>query len=492
MSIRHDFPKATVQRRTKATTKVAPTSFLIAFLIALTACQPVEAHLTATSPVTGTAATRTATTPEATSTPDVASKIGVKEDALKGLQIQVWHPWFGVEANLFQSQVDDFNKTNSWGIQIQAASQLNYNELLQNVGTSLLSSNNPQLAVGLPEYALYWNSPDGSVVDLTSYVNDPRYGLSDGVVKDIPSVFWKQDEAGSERLGIPAERSARFLVYNESWARELGFHAAPVTAEEFRQQACAAHATMLKDKPKTNDAMGGWLVDTQTTTALSWMSAFGGGVSNGNGYRFLTPNNVDAFIFLKQLYNDQCAWTISDPTGTYDAFATRKALFSTASLEELTDQARAFGAANNADEWTVLTYPGFDQSGLTIYGSSYIMLRSSPEKQLAAWLFMRWMLSPENQAKWVEALGLFPLRASSLDMLKDYGNSHPQWKTAVGLLPNAQTQPQAASWHKVQIMLSDGFAYMFRTGLDNLPAFASNQPAAVLSQMDTLTRELTK
>ena len=195
---------------------------------------------------------------------------------------------------------------------------------------------------------------------------------------------------------------------------------------------------------------------------------------------------------MKQLYDDQCAWTISDPSGVYEAFATRKALFSTASLEELSTQSRAFGAANNIDDWTVLSFPGSIQSGLTIYGSSYIMLKSSPEKQLAAWLFMRWMLSPEHQAKWVEALGLFPLRASSMDLLKDYSFTHPQWKAALGLLPNAQTQPQAASWHKVQIMLGDGFAYMFRTGLDNLPAFASNQPAAVLSQMDTLVRELAK
>ena len=491
MNSRRDFPKAIAQSWITVTTKVVTTGFVIMFLIALAACQPAENHLTAT-PSAQEETTPEVVTPQATSTPDVASKLGVKEEALKGLQIQVWHPWFGVEANLFQSQVDDFNKTNQWGIQIQAVSQLDYNELLQKVETSIPSSEAPQLAVGLPEYELLWNIPDGTVVDLTGYVNDPRYGLSDDIVKDIPTVFWKQDEVGGERLGIPAERSARFLLYNESWARELGYASAPVSADEFRQQACTAHTTMLKDKSKANDAMGGWLVDTQPTTALSWLTAFGGGVMNGNGYRFLTPSNVDAFIFLKQLYDDQCAWAIPDPSGIYDAFATRQALFSTASLEELSDQSRAFGAANSPDDWTVLTFPGSVQTGLTIYGSSYIMLKSTPEKQLASWLFMRWMLSPENQAKWVEALGLFPLRASSMDMLKDYSNSHPQWKAALALLPNAQIQPQLVSWRKVQIMLGDGFSYMFRTGLDNLPAFASNQPAAVLSQMDTLTRELTK
>ena len=86
------------------------------------------------------------------------------------------------------------------------------------------------------------------MVDLTDYVNDPKYGLSDGDIKDIPSIFWDQDEVGGKRLGMPAERSARFLLYNASWARELRFNSAPVTTDDFQKQACAAHAVMLKTK----------------------------------------------------------------------------------------------------------------------------------------------------------------------------------------------------------------------------------------------------
>jgi len=453
--------------------------FSILFLFSLAACQPAPIHLTATPTA------RATVTPQPTIIPQTVSKLGVTEESLKGITIQVWHPWFGVEANLFQSQVGEFNQTNPWGITVQSTGQSDYNELFQNVGASLLTTNRPQLVIGLPEYELSWNT-DGDVVDLTDYVNDPKYGLSDGDVKDIPSVFWNQDEMGGERLGIPAERSARFLLYDVSWARELGFNSAPVTADDFRQQACAAHATMLKDKVRSNDAMGGWLVDTQAMTALSWLRAFGGGVLDGNGYRFLTPNNIAALTFVTQLYDDGCAWTTSDPASVDDAFANRQALFSTASLEDLSDQSRALAAANNSDEWTVLAFPGSTQSGLYIYGSSYIVLKSTPEQQLASWLFVRWMLSPENQAKWVEALGLFPLRASSMDLLKDYRDSHPQWSAAIALLPNAEIQPQLASWRIVRIMLGDGFADIFR---QNIPA---GRIAASLAEMDSTVRDLSK
>ena len=243
---------------------------------------------------------------------------------------------------------------------------------------------------------------------------------------------------------------------------------------------------MLTDNDKTNDAQGGWLVDTDATTFLSWMVAFGGGVLEGNSYRFLTPKNLTALTFVKQLYDDGCAWTAQPGADLPAAFAEREALFATASLEELPDYSRAMAAANNRDEWTVLSFPGDIQTGLIVYGSSYVILKSTPEKQLASWLFVRWLLSPENQKKWVEFTGMFPLRTSSLDLLGDYKDSHPQWVAAVNLLPQAQIEPQLASWREVRAMLGDGFDAMFRSNT------AAGRVAEILAIMESTSRDLTK
>lgn len=445
------------------------------------ACQPAP-DISTPSPAPPTA------TPIPQTQAAVASPLGVYPDALKGVTVQVWDPWFGVEASLFDSEIAEFNQSNEWGIKIEATTQTNYTELYQNVTAALAATDLPQMVVALPEHALAWDA-NGYVVDLATYINDPEYGLTDSDVKDIPSVFWSQDTIGNRRLGVPAERSARFLLYNQTWATELGFESAPHSAEDFRLQACKAHASMLSDQDKTNDGQGGWLVNTDAMTAFSWLAAFGGGVLERNDYRFLTPNNIAALTFLKQLYDSGCAWQAAagtDPSNLQSAFANRKALFSTAGLEDLPDQARAFAAANNSDDWTVLAFPGTVQSGLLAYGSSYIILKSTPEQQLAAWLFIRWLLSPENQAKWVETTGLFPLRVSSLDLLGDYRDSHPQWAAALALLPQAQIQPQLASWREVRTMLGDGFTSMFRM---NTPA---GQVAAILAQMESTSRELSK
>jgi multiple sugar transport system substrate-binding protein len=441
------------------------------------ACQPAPPSITP-APISTQA-------PRATSTLPVASNIGIPEEALKGVTIQVWMPWFGVDANLFESQASDFNSSNPWGITVQTTSQSNYTELFNNVTAALPTPARPQMVIAFPEHALGWNA-SGQIVDLTRYVSDPKYGFTADEIRDFPSLFWSQDTTAQKRLGVPAERTARVVLYNTSWAHELGFKAAPKSSSDFQQQACGAHQTMLKNSDRKDDAQGGWLVDTNATTFVSWMSAFGGGILDGNSYRFLTPKNLAALTFVKKLYDNSCAWTAQSGADLPAAFAARKALFATAALEDLPDYARALAAAGNTDKWTVLAFPGDSQSGLVTYGSSYVILKSTREQQLASWLFARWLLSPENQKKWVEVEGMFPLRNSAFELLGDYQKSHPQWAAAVGLLPQAQMEPQLASWRKVRVMIGDGFNAMFQS---NTPA---GRVAEVLAIMDTTATDLTK
>jgi len=446
-------------------------------LLLVAACQPAPPAATPTPALKPTVRPATAS-PTSALTP-------VASEDLKGVAIEVWHPWFGVEAGLFESQAAEFNKVNQWGITVRTTGQHNYAELYDSVTASLADGAGPDIAVGLPEYAVAWEGR-GQVVDLTAYVGDPDYGLSSSEVHEFAPVFWSQDEVAGKRLGIPAERGATFLLYNSSWAEELGYPSPPKTAAQFRQQACRAHATFISDSDRANDAQGGWLVDPSSTTFLSWMAAFGGSVLEGDGYRFLTPKNLEALTFVKQLYDDGCSWSLAPGGDAAAAFAGRQALFGTANMEDLPGVARAVASAGNSDQWTVLPFPGSSQSSLTVYGSSYVVLKSTAQRQLAAWLFVRWLLSAENQAKWVEATGLFPLRTSEMALLTSYGKSHPQWAEAVDLLPDGSTQPQLASWREVRVMVGDGFDAMFRS---NTP---SGRVAEILAIMQRAASDLSK
>lgn len=441
--------------------------------------------LTACSSATPVAPTSTPKPVKAvpTLTPTPAG-LQIPVDSLRGLTVRVAHPWFGSDASLFESQVDEFNRTNPWGIQVVAVGNMNYSELFENVSAALPTSESPSLTIALPEHARLWDF-DGFVADLTSYLADPNYGWSESEVADFPSVFWAQDAEGERRLALPYQRSARFLLWNQTWAAELGFDSPPSTPDDFRQQACRARQSLTADAVPENDSFGGWLVDTDAMTALAWMQSFGGGVLEGNDYRFMTPANVSAFTFVRKLQEDGCAWMPAADTDPLTAFAARNALFITADLAQFSAVTRAFGTAGSTDTWRALAFPG-EKPALPIYGSSLVMFKSTPENQLATWLFMDWLLSPENDARSTQTTGLFPLRTSSLSWLTDYQASHPQWAQAVELIPAGGLQPQLGSWRLVRIMLGDGFAQMFRIGLP------SDEVAKFLVQMESTSRDLSK
>ena len=457
--------------------KFFPLVFIAAIL--LNACNGV--NVTATADAVATSQTVSESTQTAEPALETASRLNVNEEALKGLNITVWVPWYGLESDLFNTFVKEFNSQNEWGIQVNVENQVNFTNLYETVTAALPRDEKPNLVIALPEHAQEWYA-EGATLDLTEYATDPKYGIDSS---DIPSVIWNQDMVGEARVAFPAQRNAQVLLWNETWAGELGFDSMPASAADFQKQACGAQKSKLTDGFAENDALGGWLVNTESMTAYSWMTAFGGGVLEEGNYHFLTPNNIDAFKFLRELSESSCAWQ-STTADLATSFANREALFITASLTDLPSVTRAFAAANSTDKWNVMPFPDKNSGVMAVYGSSYVILNSTDEEQLAAWLFVRWLTDNKQDARWVEATHLFPLHTSTIELLGDYEKTHPQWKQAVEQLPQGKLQPQLASWRTVKIMLGDGFNHMYRV---NTP---SGQVAAILAQMETMAKDLSK
>jgi ABC-type glycerol-3-phosphate transport system substrate-binding protein len=135
-------------------------------------------------------------------------------------------------------------------------------------------------------------------------------------------------------------------------------------------------------------------------------------------------------------------------------------------------QQGAMTQAGSADEWTAIPFPAPDGSQVfAVYGPSMLILESTPENQLASWLLIQWLLSPVNQARWVQATVSYPLRESALELVDVSTIAAPQWSTAVKLLKDAQPEPNLGSWDNVRWALSDVATQLFRWyfTLDQLP-----------------------
>ena len=406
------------------------------------------------------------------------------ESEITGVEIEIWHGWGSPQKEILEAQIADFNRRNLWNITVSAQPFSDWSTLYDAVNQAAESNELPELVAALPEYALAWDAQD-SVIDLTDYVAHPKWGLTTDEVADIPQVFWEQDQVGEKRLGVPAERSTRLLFYNARWGRELGFESSPENDLEFRAQACAANKQFRSDSILSNDGYGGWIVDSDPQSALSWLLSFDGGAVDGSSYDFVTDNNSAALTFLKKLFDDSCAWVYTGPDA-YAPLADRTALFTSGDLTELTDQDYAFSMAKNSDDWEVIPYPGAEEKIILAYGPSFTVLKTTPGKQLAAWLFARWMLKPEVQTQWTKATGMLPLRNSSMKSLTSYAASHPQWAQAVALLEQAKLEPQVPSWRTVKHVLGDGLYSIFRL---NLPT--SDVPS-VLEEIQATAEDLSR
>ncbi|MGC1375130.1 MAG: extracellular solute-binding protein [Anaerolineales bacterium] len=461
----------------------ALTFLLVATLLA--ACSPSVILLTREPEPTQTSAPTPApptATPTPTPTPVPGTKLGVSPNALRGVTVSLWHGLDGESGALLAQMADEFSQTNSWGILVNVVSQKNQSLLVQAAETALPDPKRPDILLAFPEYAQTW----GQVTDLTPYIANPDYGFSSAEIADIPSVFLKQGKVGAKQLSVPAVRTARFLFYNVSFARQLGFTAPPVSADDFRKQACAANATWKTDKDQTNDGYGGWVLDNPISdsdapwTAYAWLRALGGEVYTGEQYTFSTPENQTALTFLARLRSDGCAW-LSSASSNYEALTNHKALFAAGSLQNLKSQRAAF--AGSTDEWTVIAFPGATPA-IATYGPDYIVLKSNQDHQLAAWLFIRWMLLPENQAHWVRGTSLFPMRTSAVTLLDNIRNANPQWSAAMDLLPQAKPYPQNVTWPKARLILGDGFFQLFQLNP------TANDVTRTLKEMDATLQDL--
>ncbi len=389
-----------------------------------------------------------------------------------GQTVTYWHVWgTGAPGDAMTAIVDDFNATNEWGITVEAVDQGAYNSLEDAFNVAIQSGDLPNLAVGYSNaLANWWNV--GTLVDLNTLISDPNYGLTQDEIDDFyPAAINNAVVADGARVGFPISQSANVLFYNNTWAEELGFPDPPANSAEFIAQACAATQANNSDDNPDNDGTGGLVMYTGASNVLSWVFGFGGDViaPDGSGYAFDTPVVQDVASFHKDIWDQGCAFqTESYPN---PEFASRKTLFvmsSTAGLPYQLDAFTAEGAFTN-DQWSFIGFVGKEGGeAVNAFGQTIGLVNSTPEKNLAAWLFLKYFSSPEVQATWINASAYYPTRASVVPLLSDYAAANPKWDTGLSLLQYGHAEPARPSWATVRRDVQDTFSTILQSPADQI------------------------
>jgi multiple sugar transport system substrate-binding protein len=349
-----------------------------------------------------------------------------------GQVVTYWYQHTTSREELMLSMIDEFNRTNEWGITVQGESQGGYNELYQKIIAGIPANQLPSMAVAYQNQAATY-AVQGALVALDPYVASEKWGYPQEELDDFFPIALAADVLPqfAARYGWPPYKSMEVMYYNEDWLAELGYDGPPETWEEFKEMACAAVEQPFSGATVEGPGLG-YVYSIDASRFATFVFSRGGNIINedGSGYVFNGSEGRDALTFLQEMVNEGCAVEQTESYGDQSDFGAGRSIFTISSISGLPYYKSVVdeGAGFN---WSVNPPPhSTDAPRMNIYGASQSMFVSSPEEQLAAWLFIKWMSEPEQQAAWASSTGYFPTRQAAADLLTDYFAENPTYEKA--------------------------------------------------------------
>ena len=368
-----------------------------------------------------------------------------------GQTVVFWHQHSGGREEQLQQIVADFNASNEFGITVEALNQGGYGDIFEKMLVSMNTEDAPSLVVAYQNQAATYQLDNG-LIDMTALVDSAKWGLTEEEKADFFPGFYNSDlfpSFGNARLGFPPNRSMEVMYSNTAWLNELSasgaisFEGAPQTPEQFREAACAAVTNPFSGATGDTAISVGYQLSIDASRFASWTFGFGGDLFNyeTGEYDIASAAAVEAMTFLQGLFADGCARGLEEDYADQTNFGQGTTLFTVGSSSGLPFYASAVTDGAGFD-WSVAPVPYVtEQPVMNLYGASVSIPATTPEEELAAWLFVKYYTSVEVQAEWAIASNYFPVRASVAEGLAEYFTTNPAFKTAFDLLQFTKAEP---------------------------------------------------
>jgi ABC-type glycerol-3-phosphate transport system substrate-binding protein len=383
----------------------------------------------------------------------------------KPTEITFAQRYAGVQLAGLQAFVEDFNASNPYGILVKLEGvNGSYEDLYNHINQRIQEGNPPNIAQAYQNQASFYRN-NGSLLDLTPYVQSPTYGLALEEAADFYPLFLESDknpQYPGETLGWPTSRSLAVLYSNLDWLTKLGASGPPKTLEEFKRLAC-----------KASDASAGvygYIWRDDASDFAGFVFANGGSIMTPDArqYAFNSEAGVKALSLLRDLFKEGCA--VAQPRNQRNTqqarFAAWKVLFVTDSSAGLPFYADAILQAGPPFRYTISMFPQADPAKpkVDLYGASWSVFESTPEKQLASWLFLKHFTHQDNLAKWVQATNYIATRKSAsliaidrvkLNMSRDFPEAAIGYDNLYDMLQYGAIESPVAGYDPVRRMIVD-------------------------------------
>lgn len=411
--------------------------------------------------------------------PKTTSPADVESLDPSGQEITFWYQHTREREAEMKALIADFNETNEWHIKVTGEYAGDYGQIYNKMMAGIQGGEVPNLVVAYQNQAAGYAQAD-ALVDLNPYVDSKRWGLSSEEKADFFRAFWNQDvfpSLGGKRLGFPPNRSMEVLYYNEDWLHELGYKAPPTTWQEFASM-CRRAAVQPFGKSLGGRSVG-YVVSIDASRFAAMVFSRGGEVANKDltAYTLDTPAARETMRLIQQLCQVKAAIPAPDREADQANFAAGRALFNIRSSSGLPFYKSAVDAGAKF-RWSATSLPHSTPEPVQdVYGASVSIPVTTPEAQLAAWLFLKWLTEPDQQARWAKVSNYFPTRKSTAEAMKDYFASHPTYAKLYKLLKYGKSEPAIAGYDEVRSEIEKAMADVIH-GADVQKTLASLQTKA--------------
>jgi sn-glycerol 3-phosphate transport system substrate-binding protein len=364
--------------------------------------------------------------------------------AKKPVEITMWHSMPRANGDTLRALTDTFNASQS-DVKVNLVDQVTYEDTFTKYKAGLSTGDLPDI-VQLQGEDQQQMIDTRTVLPASACAKADKYSFSDFLPRVVS--FYT---VGGTIYAMPFNTSGPVLFYNKNAFRKAGLdpEKPPTTFDEVR-----AAAEKLKSSGAVTNAGLGLKVDPgyfQQWNALAGRIF----VNNSNGRKaratkavFNNASGLEIFTWMSDMVKDGLAAT--NPQQGPSAFDNLFGI-GNGNYAMSIDTSAALGtietllaAGQYPDlELGVGPMPGPRGNGaVSVQGGELFMVnKSAPEKQAAAWQYLKFLDKPESQVTWAVGTGYIPIvkQAAASQQIRDLWAKSPGYKVAYDQLLNGRT-----------------------------------------------------
>ncbi|NNU96717.1 ABC transporter substrate-binding protein [Anoxybacillus sp. EFIL] len=368
---------------------------------------------------------------------ETASKVKEEKSSPK-TEVIFWHAMSGDLEKALNEIVNDFNASQK-EIEVKPVFQGTYEEALTKFNAVAGTKDSPTIMQTF-EVGTKYMIESGKVEPVQTFIDQEGYDVSQWE-KNIVNYY----TVNGTIYSMPFNSSTPVLIYNKDAFKEVGLdpEKPPMTYSELKKVA-----KLLTKEGKYGFSIlnYGWFFEQMLAVQGGlYVNEENGRKGEATSVKFNGEEGLSVFQLIYDMYKEGTFYNVGQ---NWDEM---RAAFQSGKIAMYLDSSAGVRTiVDNAPFEVGVSYlpvpDGVERQGVVIGGASlWLMKDVDDEKKKAAWEFMKYVTTPEVQAKWHVNTGYFAINptAYELSLVKEQWEKYPQLQVTVNQLK--ETKPTSAT-----------------------------------------------